>query len=455
MALADCNPGVEVEIERVDRDNWQIRYHFDQPHARWAFMRSGDDFRTARWTVTGDHVALSRSANIDYLTAGQPVDQITIELSHRDHPVLFDNQSFLPLGGEAIAIYTGQFMLAGVCEDDVPSADDLRAAEHRFRFDSRLQETVLVHGGPSTASDSHVFNPQIGAFALFGTAHQSVDAATAVFVADTIPARMSQVVSAALEDAIAGIERALGQALPVQPVLILAERTDVGDGIAFRGGVLDNQVAIEVGGGRLFSDDPAMQDMVDRFVTRLMVHEAVHLWNGDLVTNAQLNEAWMHEGSADLLSWFALIDAGLIDQEFLQERLSRALNGCIGELEGGPLDAAIERGRYGAHYSCGVLMNWRAGFSIRPTDPSAGLSQLWSELIARGLEHSDRLYTVEDFHAVLVSLGADARLAAWIDSVRQSDLDDPAGFVLPGLADAGWVISGEPGAYRVALSPTP
>lgn len=455
LALADCNPAIQVEIDRIDQDNWQIRYNFDQPHTRWAFVRSGDDYRNARWTVTDQHVELSRTADLDYLTSAQPVDQISIELSHRDHPVLFDNQSFLSLSDDAIAIYTGQFMLAGVCEDAAPAVDDLQAAAHLFRFDTRLNETVLVHGALTDAVAGHTFNPQLGAYALFGAGSTSSDEDTEVFIADTIPARMSGVVSAALEDAISRLHRALGHELPVRPVLILAERTDVGDGIAFRGGVLDNQVAIEVGGGLLLSEDASMQAMVDRFVTRLMAHEAVHLWNGDLVTNAQLNESWMHEGSADLLSWMALMQAGEVDQDFLQERLSRALNGCIGELESGPLSAAIERGRYGAHYSCGVLMNWCAGFSINSQDPGAGLFRLWSDLIARGLGQPDAVYTVEDFHAVLSRLGGRGQMAAWNARLRNDSLDDPAEFLVDGLANAGWTVSGEAGGYTVVLSPTP
>lgn len=106
---AQCDSDVSVEVERLALDDWQVSYRFDAAFDRFAFLRTGDDYRSARWQVGTPGVSLERMDDVDYLTAETPVEVITIRMSSQDHPVVYDNQSFLDLGGAVARSIRGSF----------------------------------------------------------------------------------------------------------------------------------------------------------------------------------------------------------------------------------------------------------------------------------------------------------------------------------------------------------
>lgn len=448
---AQCESDVSVQVERLALSDWQVSYRFDGVFDRFAFLRTGDDYRSARWQVTTPAVTLQRVEDVDYLIAEMPVETITVRFSSLDHPVVYDNQSFLDLGGDARGIYTGQLQVRAVCDDQVGGPEQAPPT-HRFDFSSRLEEPVLVHGEPVAPGDTHTFNEQLGAYALYGATPIEVGAGTRIIVADTLPDRMPGVIVEALEGSLQVLASSLEHSLETPPVLMLAERTDVGSGIAFRTGVLDNQIAVEIGGGRLFSDDPNMMGRVDRFVSRLMVHEAVHLWNGGVVTNSEVLESWMHEGSADLLSWLSLMERGLIDQDYFEGRMTLAFNQCASDLENGPLVEALSRGRYNTYYGCGAMMNLVVGHAVDAEDMSRGLFGFWAELIRRGRANEDQTYSTREYFELMDEAGVPASIRAWMDSVRLEQLENPAQVLSGPLETAGWRVENGEDGYRLTLA---
>lgn len=453
---AECEPGVSVDVERLDTHEWRISYAFEREFSQWEFLRSGDDYRTGSWIVETDGVSIVRRDNVDYLIAEEATSSVALRINSEGHPVLLDNQGFLALGGSAMAIYTGQLQLRGLCSETdvgVDRAGDRAMSEptHHFRFGSQLDDNIRVDGQLADRNTLYRFNEAIGAYALYGATPADNTPAYQVYVADSLPARMPGVVTSALARSLGALAGSLEHELETPPVLILAQRTDVGDGVAFRGGVLDNQVAIEVGGGLIFSDDPETMGRVDRFVARLMTHEAVHLWNGDLVTNADSSEAWMHEGSAELLSWYSLYRTGFVDQAYLEGRVSIALNQCLDELQRGTLVTALERGRYNAYYTCGVLMNLRAGYAVNPSDPILGVFQLWASLIRSTLAGDDTLYTTADYYRVLAELGAGPEVVQWFEMLREETVEDLDSALFDALSDSGWNVERTEGGFRARL----
>lgn len=459
-AYAECESGVSVDVERLGAHEWRISYAFEQEFSQWEFLRSGDDYRTGSWIVETDGVSIVRRDNVDYLIAEEATSSVTLRINSEGHPVLLDNQGFLTLGGSAMAIYSGQLQLRALCREsevgDDGDGDGARSEPpHHFRFGSQLEDSIRVDGQLADRNAFYRFNESIGAYALYGATPADNASAYQVYVADSLPARMPGVVTNALARSLGSLAGSLEHDLETPPVLILAQRTDVGDGVAFRGGVLDNQVAIEVGGGLVFSDDPEIMSQVDRFVARLMTHEAVHLWNGDLVTNADSSEAWMHEGSAELLSWYSLYQTGFVDQAYLEGRVSNALNQCLDELRRGPLVTALERGRYSAYYTCGVVMNLRAGHAVNPSDPVQGVFQLWASLIRSTLAGDDTLYTTADFYRVLAELGAGPEVVQWLEMLREESVEDLDSALPDALSHSGWNVERTEDGFRVRLQNTP
>lgn len=450
--LGACSPvepevEIRVSVERTALNDWRVTYQSDTPLSGWAFARSGDDYRRTHWRAE-DGVTIVRQDGLDWIQTTIPRTSLSFEISSANHPRLLDNQAFLQLGGAGLAVYTGQLFIAP--SPDV--GDDLDIPGHAFRFSSGFDEQILVHGQLSAPEQRHAFKPELGAYVIFGAlADRRAEASgpgADIFVADALPERMPGLLSDTLNRSIEALSRGLAHELDAAPTLILTERHGVEDGFGFRGGVVQHQVAVEIGGPMLFLEDAQTRASIDSFVTRLMTHEAVHLWNGDLVTNADPNEAWLHEGSAELLSWFALYRRGFMDWDDVEYRISGALNDCVGELGQGPLSSAMDRGRYRAFYGCGAVMNLVAAEHAASTDPVDSAFALWSDLIGRGLSRNDRLYGYEDFAAAYLAEGGDIRVLEALTDIRQTTLSRPGQFLSGQLELAGWRVEERDDRYQ-------
>ncbi|MBO6796643.1 hypothetical protein [Maricaulis sp.] len=42
---AQCESDISVKVERLALNDWQVSYRFDRDFDRFAFMRTGDDYR--------------------------------------------------------------------------------------------------------------------------------------------------------------------------------------------------------------------------------------------------------------------------------------------------------------------------------------------------------------------------------------------------------------------------
>jgi hypothetical protein len=212
------------------------------------------------------------------------------------------------------------------------------------------------------------------------------EGAVTLIAGEEIPAWLTDDLSGTLDHAIARLTDRFGSAPRLTPTVTVTHAEEW-IGYGFKGGVIDAAtIAISMRGRPLVRDN---RDTVDR-LTNLVVHEVVHLWNGDLFdSSANDTEPWLHEGSAEYLGSRLWQDAGSLKAE-ATERLAACMRG-LGDR---PLDGSEEPVHGGVPYDCGFIIMLATDAAIAKAG-RGDVFDVWADVFAATAE--DGLYSPADF----------------------------------------------------------
>lgn len=269
-----------------------------------------------------------------------------------------------------------------------------------------------------------------GGYVLVGTTPSPRGAFRALASVNTAPALEARfhARAAALLDFYA---RRLHRRLARPPTLVISIVHEPADQRHrfFRGDVTPNGLVLLRYHGR--PEQVADPDSTRQF-TSFLAHELFHLWNrrrGD----HPMQEAWLHEGSAEYLGWLA-VAALWPDEVSLEGKLQNALGRCMAFLGPRPLPATTGE-RAGLRYPCGAVAQWIADAGIRGGSGGRRTAfDLWAQLVA----HGD--YSLADFRAAAAALapGTAPLLGRFIGGGLGWDA------LAPALAAQGAVVAANP-----------
>jgi len=143
-------------------------------------------------------------------------------------------------------------------------------------------------------------------------------------------------------------------------------------------------------------------------LTHFIMHEAFHLWNGELVSSRSEDTAsWLHEGSADYAALLTSLELGALDDAGMRAELGSALERCRQGLERQNNVGLNELKVLSSNvrYPCGIVIQWAASMSSAGAG-RGGFFDIWSRMIAVAMARTDREYTLGDFYA---STGVDGK----------------------------------------------
>lgn len=203
--------------------------------------------------------------------------------------------------------------------------------------------------------------------------------------------------------------RRLHRRLARAPILIISIVDEPADRQHhfFRGDVTPNGVVLLRFHGT--ADQIADPNSTRQF-TSFLAHELVHLWNRRRGEHP-MQEAWLHEGSAEYLGWLAVATLWP-DDISLERNLQNALNSCMAFLGPRPL-MATTGDRAGLRYPCGAIAQWIADAGARGASRGRRTAfDLWAGLLARGD------YSLAGFRTAAAALapGTASLLERFIDS---------------------------------------
>ncbi len=262
-------------------------------------------------------------------------------------------------------------------------------ASHRLRF-SGLDETFTIYANGRQKSLDAELDGENSGVVYIGPSDQVVSGAATMIAGNNIPDWLVSKVSDDLEKASAKIAKRLNKAPQTPPTVTLSYEANWGSK-SYKGGVLKDVITLHLRGFDLSQPDQHFQD----FVTNLIIHEAVHVWNGTMFKSMENSEqSWLHEGAAEYIAnrlW-------MNDDEFRAAATS-ALNSCRMSLGSDSIMLTETASRGRTPYNCGHLVHLIAEqASLKNAD--ADVFNLWRVVFDRA-ELNERQYDSEMFLSVV------------------------------------------------------
>jgi hypothetical protein len=297
----------------------------------------------------------------------------------------------MPFGDGGLSFYTGRmFACGGECPDDAHWAISIAAAERSILVDGQRHDARAAWRDSGQGRNVYV-----------GQAEPVVTGDVVALIDTALPQQMRSQLETRIPRFMAYFTQKLGP-LGHTPMLFASYDVSPSDGRWGRqGGTLPGQVFTHFYGDVWPSriDDPALPDDLAWF----FAHEAGHMYQHDAWVDGDVN-AWIHEGGAEAFAALALRAEGAGD--VVEAKVASASGQCAETVAQTSVRGAIEAGRFGAAYSCGLLVSLAIDGAVKRASPgSDGLYTVWRDFIASKPPGG---HTEEDFLAAVARAGGDA-----------------------------------------------
>ncbi|MCZ4297614.1 hypothetical protein [Henriciella marina] len=230
---------------------------------------------------------------------------------------------------------------------------------------------VFLVGNQRLSSDETVA-AETGGFLYFGPErHVAEDHATMIAGPD-IPDWMRAKFAADIDALSQSLTKRFEMPPKAPPVLVMSFRE--AERMSFKGSALGRFITLHVGGVELDRSD---EDFMRR-MTALALHEAVHVWIGQLYSSREnAEQSWLHEGAAEYISMRAWMNP-----EELRADLEDKINKCQLALVRRPLIATRYGSRGRVPYDCGTLVQLIAEAASLKNEGGDILS-IWKDVFER------------------------------------------------------------------------
>lgn len=192
-----------------------------------------------------------------------------------------------------------------------------------------------------------------------------------------------------------------GLALPAPPVVFVARAAGRSRRIAVRGRAVPGALVLEARG-----DWRRRRPAALALWRELVVHEALHLWNGQVARRADRRDEWLSEGASTFVAGAELRAAGLLDATRYGRRVVAAANRCAALLDGPLYGDGVDA----AYYPCGELLVLAIDRALVGQGGALTLlAGVWGAAAA-----AERPYATAELWPALTAAGVGADdLAAW------------------------------------------
>jgi hypothetical protein len=383
---------------------WRATYEFAAPVRELKFQRPGSGIRARIFEVETPGYKFKKEGDLEVLaTDGPPVNVINVRFPEYTMTIPKEYEFFAKFTDGSVAIYTGHLLASA-------GGKDARA----FHFIPRAGESIVVAGKRSSAPVDWIDTIGDGTYVYFGSI-KPVETADAISIIDPgLPPWLGAKFRESLPRLFELYARKFGVKLQERPTVLFSYFAGDATGYLDSGGTVPGliQLAVEGAAWERESTDGL------RRLMHFLAHEAVHMWNGQLVNYPDSEDSWMSEGGADALADRALLELGVADEKYFLNEQTTALNECRRGIGAGPLRSAAARGEFQMYYTCGNAIALLTEASV-----NADLFVFWKTLIERAHATKEKKYFIDDYIAAWRTLGAtDADVAA-----LRSLVTDPAG----------------------------
>src|SRR5690606_38304929 len=124
-------------------------------------------------------------------------------------------------------------------------------------------------------------------------------------------------------------------------------------------------------------------------------HEIAHLFQGAGLKYSSSDEAWIHEGAAELMSYLYTDTKLAKSNQLVQDAVRKAQTECVASWPASEPFINVGRVNFRAHYSCGLVANADLHAQLQANGVGAGIFALWetySTMVSDGAPANSETY---------------------------------------------------------------
>lgn len=445
--------GSSAVLERGADGSWLLEYRFTRAAPAWFFVRSaldldGKPWRARSFTVETPGVRLERMGRYDVLVGdGSPLTRVRIRVKPYSESIAADYTPALMFSDGGIAFYSEHHLVAPLTSAEAAAKlpSDLNGVAFEtvpVRFTLRDPGRTLLYGGKRLRGEAGLMLDDDGTYLYSGAASPVETPAFVGIIDPGLPQWVTAELNAFTPRLFDYYTARLGKPAGDRPAALVAWGGATLKGYSIGGSVLKGMVVMNMRGAQVADPNPAVRTRMRWFIG----HEAAHFWMGQTVRYGERSEAWITEGSADLMAFraFKHLDPGYDDRADLQ----RSIDKCLKVNGTQPLGKAAERDAHDANYACGALLALAAEGALRERNANADVFTWIRRLIDANRE--DRTVTQADWLDAFAAVQTDPAVAASVRSFLDEGVADPANFVFALLTASGVPVRRE--GERIVLS---
>ncbi len=390
LTIAPADTGVRAITLNKSELGWSVTYQLNEPVHRLMLLRSPDHSRSERWRALDSQFEIAWQDNSEVIVRrdGEAFDEASFVLASSFITLPQDYAPFAPYSDGGMLVHTGRFFAC---------ADTCTDAHHEWPMAINLSTTdyLLLDGFQYTGYQEWL----------------DADNGRVIYIGQT-PLEYFTEVHAIIDPALPNsLYNRLRSEIPMmmnyfgthlEPLLdtpmLFASYSGAHDSKYFghQGGVLPNQIFMHWYG------TGALENMNEQNTLWFFAHEIAHLYQGAGLSFSTNDEAWIHEGVAELMAYLYTDDKLMPEESWLQQALKESRRTCRQQWPVNQSIAVAAALNTQANYSCGLVANAQLHQQLIASGYPQGIYALWTEYVRRinqGKSASAATY-FDAFHAL-------------------------------------------------------
>lgn len=353
---------------------WTVTYTLSEPTERLMFVRSPDRSRSERWQPLDSNITISWQDGNEVVThrSGEPFDEVSFKLDPTYVTLPKDYAPFSPFSNGGMLVHTGRFF---ACANS--------CTEHHHEWPMAMQLTTddyLLINGTRQLGFFEWLDRDSGRAIYVGQQAPEHFAALVTLIDPALPQSLQYGLVSELPMIMSYFTKQLGS-LSETPTLFASYSDFQGNYYGQQGGVLPNQIFMHWYG------EASLENLDQERTLWFFAHEIAHLFQGNGLRFSSTDEAWIHEGAAEMMAYLYTDNTLNQDSQLVSKAVHDAKQQCAAVW---PIsESLVDVGRvdFRAHYTCGLVANAELHAQLQANGIHNGIFTLWqtySELIRQG-----------------------------------------------------------------------
>ena len=371
---------------------WYAHDVADRPVKRLYFHRNPNNARQQRWQPLSNEIEIVFAEGVEVVRhrTGKPFSSASFRLTPTYIPLPKDYAPFSPFSNGDVGIYSGRFFACSVAPCDETSN------HYPMRLTASKNEHIVIQGKIHT-SDIEWIGLNSGEQIFVGRLQPEVMSGLLAIIDPALPSTILSPLTVDLPILMQFMRTNLGKLENTYaPTLFASYAREFANPStkSTQGGTLTDQIFMH------WDLNQAQMDQLERTFDPnstlwFLVHEAGHFYQRSHAKSSDHNDAWIHEGMAELLAYQALSQHYADEaQDFLRQKVLDATNSCHASLSDTSLVNASAQQKFSAHYDCGLLIHLAVEQHAGHATNSSAI-KVWNDYVtmtAQGAEANTQTY---------------------------------------------------------------